>query len=110
MKTVEDRRQKEKEVVSLMIDLYCQGNHQGKVICQQCQQLKDYACQRVDRCPFMETKTFCSNCRVHCYKPDMRERIREVMRYSGPRMIFHHPVLAVSHLIESRKEKKALEK
>ena len=40
----------------------------------------------------------------------MRERIREVMRFSGPRMIFHHPVMAVRHVIESKKEKKRLEK
>ena len=56
----------------------------------------------------METKTFCSNCRVHCYRPDMRERIREVMRFSGPRMMLYHPVMAVRHLIESRREKRLL--
>ena len=37
----------------------------------------------------METKTFCSNCKVHCYKPEMRKKIRAVMRFSGPRMIFY---------------------
>ena len=36
----------------------------------------------------METKTFCSNCRAHCYRLEMREEIRKVMRFSGPRMIF----------------------
>lgn len=46
--------------------------------------------------------------KVHCYKPAMREKIREVMRFSGPRMMLYHPVLAVSHVIESRKEKKSL--
>ena len=60
---------------------------------------------RSDKCPFMETKTFCSNCKVHCYKPVMWEKIREVMRFSGPRMLFSHPVMAVSHVIESKKEK-----
>lgn len=38
-----------------------------------------------------------------------REKIREVMRFSGPRMIFYHPVMAVRHVIESKKEKKRLE-
>lgn len=47
--------------------------------------------------------------KVHCYKPEMREKIREVMRFSGPRMIFHHPYLAIKHVIESKKEKKRLE-
>ena len=58
----------------------------------------------------METKTFCSNCRVHCYRPEMRTRIREVMRFSGPRMIFHNPVAAVRHVIETRAEKRRLSK
>ena len=37
---------------------------------------------------------------------EMREQIRRVMRFSGPRMLLYHPVLAVWHLICSRKEKK----
>ena len=71
--------------------------------------MNDYARMRSDKCPFMEQKTFCSNCRVHCYKPQMREEIRNVMKFSGPRMIFHHPLMAVSHVVETRKEKKRLE-
>jgi hypothetical protein len=39
----------------------------------------------------------------------MREKIREVMRFSGPRMIFHHPITAVRHVIESKKEKRNME-
>ena len=54
----------------------------------------------------MVTKTFCSNCKVHCYKPEMREKIRTVMRYSGPRMIFHAPIPAIRHVIETVKERK----
>ena len=42
-------------------------------------------------------------------KKDMREKIREVMRFSGPRMIFPHPVMAIRHVIESKKEKKHME-
>ena len=54
-------------------------------------------------------KENCSNCKVHCYKPEMREKIRAVMRFSGPRMIFRHPVTAVHHVLEVKKEKKRLE-
>jgi hypothetical protein len=38
----------------------------------------------------------------------MREKIREIMRFSGPRMIFYHPIMAIRHLIESKKEKNNL--
>ena len=103
------KRQREKETVSLMIRLYCRKKHgQGKALCPSCAELEAYAKKRSDLCPFMETKTFCSNCSVHCYRPEMRERIRAVMRFSGPRMILVHPVMAMRHLIESRREKKKL--
>lgn len=106
---VQTKRQREKETVSLMIALYCRHHHGGKELCPDCAALDAYARQRSEKCPFMETKTFCSNCRVHCYKADMREKIRAVMRWSGPRMIFHHPVMALRHLIETKREKRRLE-
>lgn len=109
-KTIQDKRQREKKVVSLMISFYCRRNHGGKELCPDCAALRDYAMLRSDKCPFMETKTFCSNCKVHCYKADMREKIREVMRFSGPRMILYHPILAVRHVMESKREKRRLEK
>lgn len=110
-KDVATKREKEKELVSQMIALYCRKQHGNKQeLCTECAELDNYARQRSDKCPFMETKTFCSNCKVHCYKPVMREKIREVMRFSGPRMIFSHPITAVRHVVETKKEKKRLEK
>ena len=110
-KDILTKREREKEIVSQMIALYCRKKHGNKkVLCEQCKELEAYAKMRSDKCPFMETKTFCSNCRVHCYQPAMREKIREVMRFSGPRMIFTHPIIAIKHVIETKKEKKRLEK
>lgn len=108
MKNVENKREKEKRIVSLMIEIYCMKNHGGKELCQECKELKEYAMMRTDKCPFMESKTFCSNCKVHCYKPDMQQRIRQVMRFSGPRIMFYHPILATKHIFESRQEKRSL--
>ncbi|MBQ7775901.1 MAG: nitrous oxide-stimulated promoter family protein [Lachnospiraceae bacterium] len=110
-KDISSKREREKVVVSQMIALYCRKQHGlKKELCEECAQLQEYARLRSDKCPFMETKTFCSNCKVHCYKPEMREKIRRVMRFSGPRMMLYHPVLAVSHVIESKKEKRRLQK
>ena len=111
MSKVEKKRQKEQYVVEEMVRLYCRKNHkeqytEQKNMCPQCQALADYAKARSEHCPFMENKTFCANCKVHCYKPDMREQIRQVMRFSGPRMLLYHPILAIWHLICSIKEKK----
>lgn len=110
MKTAESKREKEKRIVGEMIKLYCKKQHKVKKgLCPECQALKEYAELRSDKCPFMESKTFCSNCKVHCYKKEMREKIRQVMRFSGPRMIFHHPVMAINHLVQSKKEKRKME-
>ena len=110
MKSIEDKREREKKMVSQMIALYCRKKHHAQNgLCPECRELDLYARTRSDKCPFMKTKTFCSNCKVHCYKPEMREKIRDVMRFSGPRMIFHHPVSAIRHVVETRKEKRKLE-
>ena len=110
-KNLDQKRADEKMLVSEMIALYCRRQHKTPKgsLCPECRQLHDYALTRIDKCPFMETKTFCSNCRVHCYRPDMREKIREVMRFSGPRMLLHHPIPAIRHVIEEKREKRRLE-
>lgn len=99
---INKKREDEKETVSLMIRLYCRHKHKTKELCSECAELDRYARERSDRCPFMESKTFCSKCKVHCYKPEMREKIRSVMRFSGPRMLFYHPVAAIKHVIVSK--------
>ena len=105
--TPEKKRQDEKRLISEMIAYYCQKKHGSAAghICEDCQKLMDYANTRIERCPFTESKTFCSHCEVHCYAPEMRERIREVMRYSGPRMLIRHPLLAVRHALTGMQNK-----
>lgn len=89
-----------------MIDIYCRAKHETHgELCPECRELLDYAKKRLAKCPFQERKTTCGNCRVHCYKPIMRERIKELMRFSGPRMFRRHPVLALLHFIDSLREK-----
>ena len=81
MSRIEEKRQREISIVTKMIEVYCRKKHDTKDgLCPECQELLDYATMRSSHCPFMETKTFCANCRVHCYKPEMRERIKTVMR------------------------------
>ncbi len=108
MDKINKKRLKEQYVVEEMIRLYCKRNHHTSDLCEECEELLDYAKLRSEKCPFMKDKTFCSNCKVHCYKPEKREQIRKVMRYSGPRMLFYHPCLAIWHLISSKKEKRRL--
>ncbi len=96
------RMRREKQTVTLMIQLYCRDHHGGP-LCAERSALLTYALTRVDACPFGADKPVCSRCLVHCYRPTMRERIREVMRYAGPRITRHHPYLALRHLLDRRK-------
>lgn len=100
------KRDKENRVVTEMIKLYCKKKHKGKYVCLECQELIDYCKKRIETCPFMEEKTFCSQCRVHCYSNEMQEKIKKVMRFSGPRMLIYHPIMAIHHLIDTLKNKK----
>lgn len=99
------RLEQEKNTVQKMIRLYCKGHHHPTDgLCPECQQLEDYALNRVSHCKFGDNKPTCGKCTVHCYKPDMRQKIKEVMRYSGPRMLFVDPISALRHLMDGRKK------
>lgn len=100
-----NRLQRERDTVTVMISLYCHSKHatRGR-ICLECLDLLNYAHRRLERCPFQQGKTTCARCRVHCYEPEKRERIRVVMRYSGLRMIYQHPILAILHFIDGRRK------
>lgn len=100
----------EKKVVSRMIAIYCRSKHnsQNKKLCEECESLNSYALVRLERCPFGEGKPSCGSCPIHCYKKDMREKIRVVMRFAGPRMLFLHPIDTVKHYYKERTRKKIL--
>lgn len=94
----------EKDTLEKMVRLYCRANHHQKNLCHECRELIAYAWKRLDGCRYGKAKPVCGNCPVHCYKPAMRDRVKEVMRYAGPRMIIFHPLDAVRHLIRSKKQ------
>lgn len=96
------RVEQEKKIVGDMITIYCRKAHHNKELCPQCKALMEYAFRRSDLCPYKDNKTFCSQCKTHCYSTKMREQIRQVMRFSGPRMLFHHPIAALRHLYYSK--------
>ena len=97
--------QHEKKILLDMISLYCRKVHHTQDLCDECRALAEYAIRRTELCPYMDEKSFCSQCKTHCYKPEMRERIREVMRYAGPRIMFYHPLAALRHLYYRHLEK-----
>ncbi|WP_321530992.1 nitrous oxide-stimulated promoter family protein [uncultured Desulfuromonas sp.] len=87
------RLAKDEKVLRVFIATYCRQNHlnggvsaereeQGRHYCAECAELLDYALQRLQRCP-LNPKPACRDCPVHCYRSQMRERIRQVMKFSG---------------------------
>lgn len=103
----EQRRiRQEKETVGLMIRLYCRKKEGNRELCPACRELLAYAHARLSHCRFGEEKPTCRLCPIHCYKPEMKERMRLVMRYAGPRMLLHYPIATLRHLWQEYAKKK----
>lgn len=101
----EKKRLEEKRIMARMVGLYCRGQRHGAAkgeLCPGCAALLESAHARTDGCPRMGGKTFCSKCPIQCYQPHMRTRVRVVMRYAGPRMLWHSPVLVLRHVLAPR--------
>jgi hypothetical protein len=91
--------QSEINTVKLMVELYCRKNHHCSTVCVNCNSLLTYSIKRLNKCKFGNSKPACKDCSVHCYYREMREEIRKVMRFSGPRMIWYHPFEAIKYLV-----------
>ncbi len=106
------RMRREFATIEIIIRRYCRENHtmtadpqNGEQLCPDCRELLAYARRRLQKCPFQEGKTTCGKCAVHCYKPEMRQTIREIMRLIGPRMLLTNPLLGIRHVIDGLREK-----
>ncbi len=96
---------REFKTIKVMIECYCRGVHKTKQgLCSDCSKLLEYAKTRLLRCPFKENKPTCVKCPVHCYQPELRQKVKEVMRYAGPRIILLHPILTIRHFIDEQKK------
>ena len=82
--------------INVMVLMYCKAHHNQGAVCPDCMRLLEYTNERIMVC---RQKSTCDRCHIHCYSKDKREEIQKVMRFSGPRMIYTHPILAAKHLI-----------
>lgn len=92
------RIEKEKALITLMIAIYCKGHHRSKMLCPDCVELSEYALKRLSFCKFGDKKTSCRKCPIKCYQAKRRAQIKKVMRYSGSRFIYYHPIETMKHL------------
>jgi hypothetical protein len=95
-----------------MVGIYCKNHHgtSNDELCSKCQQIKKYALLRLDKCPFQDKKSTCAKCTIQCYKPDMKQQIHIIMRYSGTRLLLHHPRIALHHLWDKHRKAPILDK
>ncbi|MCM2265972.1 MAG: nitrous oxide-stimulated promoter family protein [Desulfuromonadales bacterium] len=99
------REFKDLKILALFTSVYCKAHHAGPrsalavtdpqlsrlpshqyPVCSDCAGFLGYAFERRLRCP-LEEKPACKHCPVHCYKPGHREKVREIMRFSGRHLI-----------------------
>ena len=95
---------REARTIDAMIKLHCREKHHCESLCQECLELQQFCYLRLSRCPYGEKKPTCQNCSIHCYRgaKDLRAEVRDIMRQVGPKMLWHHPVLAIQHLADKR--------
>lgn len=103
---VEERRaRRDEKTLYAMASIFCSAHHvasddpgaslQG--LCPACAATIAYSIERTQRCPH-DHKGNCEDCDIHCYRPEERARIREIMAYAGPRMLTKHPILTFFYL------------
>lgn len=105
MENSRGRLNRERKTIGLMIEMYCNHFHDSKEqLCEDCSELLKYGNLRLDNCVFGDKKPVCAKCPIHCYKSEMKEKVKKVMRYSGPRMMYTHFVLGIRHLFDRFKK------
>src|SRR3989304_1927148 len=103
------KKEKDLKVLSNFISLYCRENHpvqtkgvfpirderllatlgdRDLLLCPDCQKLLNHGMAKLLLCPY-DPKPMCKKCTTHCYAPGYRERIREVMKFSGLYLVKH---------------------
>lgn len=83
-----------------LFPIYCRKYHNSKKtkLCDSCKAELEYAIHKTEICPDKDQGKTCSECKVHCFESEHRERIKEIMRFAGPRLIWSHPLLAIRYL------------
>lgn len=94
--------------LAFFVRIYCDGQHRARhrsqhssaavadgvydthppVLCDECSRHLRYGEARRVFCR-LDPKPFCARCEVHCFKQSERDWNRGMMRYSGPRSLFH---------------------
>jgi len=101
METVTKQQKKDIRLIGKFVEVYCAGRHGaavrskfqlpaglgGRRLCGNCAEFMAYAVAKRLKCPLEAEKPTCKTCRIHCYATAQREKVREIMAYSGRKLI-----------------------
>ncbi|RJO62892.1 MAG: nitrous oxide-stimulated promoter family protein [Dehalococcoidia bacterium] len=101
------KNRKDLRVLGNFINVYCRENHKeiakqafyiadedlqirlrGLNLCSDCSRLLEHGIAKLSLCPY-DPRPSCRKCKTHCYAPGYREKVRQVMRFSGTYLIKH---------------------
>ena len=106
---LDSKKKKDIVVLANFVQIYCRENHKDEVkesfnikderpngllgekkieLCQNCSKLLSHGIAKLILCPY-DPKPSCKKCETHCYAPGYREKVRQVMRFSGMYSIKH---------------------
>lgn len=115
-------------IVAGLAAIYCSGHHKDRervplasdarrlgvygrrvpLLCDECAEHIRYAEKRRAYCP-RDPKPFCAHCDTHCYKRGEADWQRQMMRYAGPRSMWHgYAIAGMRHALEARKWKREM--
>lgn len=101
METLTRQQKKDVRLIGKFVEVYCVGKH-GAVdrlpfplpenlgemkICSGCAEFMQYAITKRLKCPLEVEKPSCKHCRIHCYGKEERDMVREIMAYSGRKLL-----------------------
>jgi hypothetical protein len=97
MEAVTRHQKKDIRLIGKFVEVYCAGTHRTverssvalpaglveRSLCTECRAFLEYAVTKRLKCPLEAEKPTCKHCRIHCYDRPRREKVREIMSYSG---------------------------
>lgn len=101
METITTQQSKDIRLIGKFVEVYCFGKHPGaartpfvlaagvgeRSLCPECAAFLAYATARRLKCPLEAEKPSCKHCRTHCYAKPQLAKVKEIMAYSGRKLM-----------------------
>lgn len=98
---------KDRRTLEAIGSIYCRGHHPGVAkdtggLCPACRGTIEQTLDRAAACPYGHGHN-CEDCETHCQRGEAQQRIKAIMAYAAPRMVFRHPLMTLEYLKKKAK-------